>query len=107
MKLCQAIAHASMNAESKRQVLARVMPFNIQHVCILKHLFVAVARQVPHDHHVARVDLLIMDDKITNGRAAHGHQWGLPAQNFRDQRADQSWIVAQLLVLVRKLIQGQ
>ena len=56
----------------------------------LDHLFVAVARDVPHHHLVALFDLLAAELEVLERGAAHMRQRRLPADHLRHEAVDQS-----------------
>jgi hypothetical protein len=53
LHLAQPVAHATVDAEAERDVLARPGPVDDELIGVLDRLAVAVARQVPHHHLVA------------------------------------------------------
>ena len=95
----QPVAHAAMDAETERQVVARLRPIDDELVRSLDRFFVAVARHVPHQHLVALFDLLALQFGV-DGR-------GAPADDLGHHVRYQAGVVAQLLIFERVLVEGQ
>ena len=87
LHLGQAVADAAVDAEAERQVLARPLAVDDEGVGVLDHGLVAVARDVPHDHLVARLDGLAAELDVARRGAAHVGQRRLPADDLRHHRA--------------------
>src|SRR5215831_19429584 len=96
LHLGQALADAAMDAEAERDVLAWARPIDDELVRILDHIGVAVARDVPHDHLVALLDLFAAELDILLRRAAHMRDGALPADNLRHHGVDERRIGHQL-----------
>src|SRR6185437_8344718 len=107
LHLGDAIAHAAMNAEAKRNMMAGPVAVDAEFIGPLDHLFVAIARDVPHDDAVALPDLVALELDIAERRAAHMGERRLVADDLRDHVGDQARLVAQLLVFVRILVQRE
>src|SRR6185437_14535522 len=71
LHLGDAIAHAAMNAEAKRNMMAGPVAVDAEFIGPLDHLFVAIARDVPHDDAVALPDLVALELDIAERSAAH------------------------------------
>ena len=72
-----------MNAKTERQVLPGPCAVSDEIVRPLDDLFIAVAREVPHDHLVAFFDVLAVQLSVLQRGAAHVRQRRLPADDFR------------------------
>ena len=65
----QTVAHAAVNAVTKRYMLPRVFAVNDELIGIFKLAFVPIARGVPHHHAVALLDFPIEHPVVSNDAA--------------------------------------
>src|SRR6185437_836974 len=100
-------ADAAVDAEAEREMIAGARPVDDELPGTIDHFLVAVARDVPHHHAVALFNLLAADFSVLQGRAAHMRKRRLPADHLGHHGVDQIRVFAQLLVLVRVLVQRQ
>ena len=96
-----------MNTKAKRQVLARPGTVDDELIGAFNRIFIAVARQIPHHHLVARFDLLTCEFGIDQGGAAHMGQGRLPADDLGHQALHQRGVGTQFRKLRRVLMQRQ
>ena len=71
LHLAQAVAEAAVDAEAERQVVPRVGTVDEELVRVLDRVGVAIARDVPHHHFVALLDLLAADLGVFECGARH------------------------------------
>src|SRR4029077_12081116 len=71
LQLGQPHADATMNAEAKRQVSARLGTIDDEAVSILDDLTVAIARDIPHHYPVALLDVLAAELRILERSPPH------------------------------------
>ena len=45
----QAVAHTAVNTKAKRNMLARIRTVDNQTIGVVEHIFVTIARDIPHD----------------------------------------------------------
>src|SRR5580704_6739680 len=107
LQLGQAVADAAVDAEAEGEVGTRTLAVDDVIVGVLDHLVVAVARDVPHHHPLALVDLLAAELEVLARHPRHVRQRGLPADRLGDHRGDQLGVGAQLVVLVRMAVEGE
>src|SRR6202000_1664200 len=81
---------ATMDTETERDMGARPGAVNNELIGTIDHLFVTIARDVPHHHLVAFFHLLAAELEVGQRGAAHMRQRGLPADHFRHETVDQS-----------------
>ena len=85
-----------MNTEAKGQVIARIFTVNNQFFSTLKHVFISIAREIPHQQLIAGLNLLAADNAIVVRRATHVGERRLPANDFGHHIWNQRVIVLQL-----------
>src|SRR5450631_4368987 len=105
LKLGQSEPNAAMNTEAKGDVGTRPGAVNDEVVGTLDDLLVAVARDVPHHHLVAFLDLPAAKLEVLERGPAHMRQRRLPADHLRHETVDQRRTGPQLAVLIRIFVQ--
>src|SRR5262249_53748825 len=93
------------DAETERKMGARPRAIDDEFVWSLDRLFIAVARDVPHDDLVALLDGLAAQLEILKSGAPHMRKRRLPANHFGNEAVEQRRILSQLSVLVGMLVQ--
>ena len=96
LHLGQAVAHAAVDAETKRQVLARARAVDDEFIRPVDRVFVAVARQLPHGELVAFLDLFAAWFAAGQSGAPHEGKRRLPADDLGHHALDQGRVRAQL-----------
>src|ERR1700733_9297994 len=66
----EAQTEAAVNPEAEGDVVARVVPLDDEIIGVLEHVFVAVAREVPHNAFLALLDRFTGDLGVGQRRAA-------------------------------------
>src|SRR6185312_8197447 len=82
LKLCKPDSDAAMDAETEGDVGARPRAINDEFVGAIDHVFVAVARDVPHHDLVTLLDLPAAELDVFKRGAAHMRQRRLPADHL-------------------------
>jgi hypothetical protein len=107
LKLGKPVADASVDAETKGQMLTRSFTINNEAVGLRNRRLVAVARQVPHRQLIALANLLATQLRVDERASPHVGQRRLPADDLGHKAVDQRRIGAQLGHFLRMLVQGQ
>src|SRR5512135_2216736 len=79
LHLRDAVAHAAVDAETERDVMARTLAVDDELVRPLDRFLVAIAGDVPHDDAVALPDLVTFEINVLESSAAHVRERRLPA----------------------------
>src|ERR1700761_8904298 len=93
-----------MYPKAERQMLPRPRAIHQELVRPLDRVFVAITRDIPHHHLVARTDLPASNLRILGRSTPHVHDRRLPADDLRYSARDQHWILAQFAILVRMAV---
>src|SRR5690606_33414351 len=97
---------AAVNAGPEGQVTARVGSVDDEVVRPLEHVFVTVARKIPHHDLIAACDAAAPDGHIPHRRPSHVSDWRLPTHEFGREIADHVQPGTQLRQLRRISIEG-
>jgi len=101
------IAHAAVDAEAEREVLARPCPVDDEIFGPLDDFFIAVAGVVPHHQLFPLADGLATDLRVLERGAAHAHHRRLPANDFGNHGLHQCGGLAQFAVLPGVFVERQ